>query len=436
MTAMAKVETPSVDRAPLRVEGQVGGSKLGPKLHKPGARARRTWITRGIWAAIIAAGVGTLAYAWRPQPIQTDLTKVTRGDLIVTVEEVAKSRVRDRYVVAAPLAGNLLRVELKPGDSVQGGAVLARITPMESPLLDPRSRSEAASRSAATLAAERQSRAAVARAEIASQHAEEDLTKDRKLVESGSIPPESLTRASLESRLRTEELASARFAAQMATHEAAMARAALARFDATRSVDGFDVPSPTTGSVFRVLTQNAGPVQAGTPLVEIGDPSALEIVTDVLSTDAVRIHPGAKTTLERWGGAADLKAHVRRVEPSGFTRLSALGVEEQRVPVVIDLDEPRERWTALGDGFRVEVRIVVDERRGVLRAPLGAIFRHGDGWATYTVNDKGKVELALLTLGARNDVDVEIVRGVPEGATVVVHPGERVKEGEKVVSRK
>jgi HlyD family secretion protein len=390
-------------------------------------------LTRALLGAAASAAALGLGYAWRPKPIPVDMGTVTRGELVVAVEEVAKTRVRDRYVIAAPLAGSLLRIELRPGDRVEAGAVLARIAPMESPLLDPRSRAEAGSRSAAAAAAERQALAAVARAEVASKHADDELERTRSLVTARSLAEDALTRGSLDARLRREELASAKFGVQMAAHEAAMARAALARFGGTRPTDGFDVPAPITGTVLRVLSQNAGPVQPGTPLIEVGDPAALEVVTEVLSADAVTLTRGARATIERWGGAP-LAGHVRLVEPSGFTRLSALGVEEQRVPVVIDLDERRERWAALGDGFRVEVSVVVEQKLSVLRAPIGAVFRHGDGWAAFVVED-GTARLRPVTLGARNDVNVEIVGGAAEGATIVVHPSERVKDAVKVEAR-
>ena len=404
-------------------------------LTSPGAakKHRRRWVSRAVWGGLAAGGVAGLAWAWQPKPVTVDVATVSRGDLVVSVEEVARTRVRDRYVVSAPLGGNLLRIELRPGDTVEAGGVLARLAPMESPLLDPRTKVGAGARSAAAMAGERQARAAVARAELASSHADEELERDRRLAATGSIPDQALTRAELEARLRREELASSRFAEQMAAHEAAMARAMLARFDGTRSAEGFDVPAPVRGTVLRVLSQSAGPVQPGTPLLEVGDPAALEVVTEVLSADAVRIRAGSRVTLERWGGSP-LRAHVRRIEPSGFTRLSALGVEEQRVAVVVDLDEPRDRWASLGDGFRVEARIVIEEKRGVLRVPAGAVFRHHDGWAAYLVED-GRARLAPVVLGSRSDADVEVQHGLSESAVVVVHPSERVKGGVKVAAR-
>lgn len=397
------------------------------------SRKRRRWPARAAWALVLVTGIAALVYAWRPQPIPVDATAVTRGDLVVSVDEVGKTRVRDRYVVSAPLAGNLLRVELRPGDTVRAGAVLARLSPLEAPLLDPRTRAEAASRSGAAAAGERQARAAIVRAEIASQHADDELGRVRKLVASGSLARDELIRAELEARLRAEELASARFAAQMATHEAAMTRAALARFGAGAARESFEVTAPVDGTVLRVPAQSAGPVQPGTPLVDLGDPAALEIVSDVLSADAVRITPGTKVVIERWGGPP-LTAHVARVEPSGFTRLSALGVEEQRVPVVIHLDDPREKWSSLGDGYRIEARVVIEEKRDLLRAPIGAVFRHGEGWAVYAIR-AGRAALVPVTLGSKSDLDVEIAEGLADGDMVIVHPGEKVKAGVKVAPR-
>lgn len=409
-----------------------------PSALTPAARARRgraakRWLRYAVWSLAVLVAAGALVAALWPKPVLVDVAAVVRGDLVVAVEEVARTRVRDRYVVSAPVSGALLRSELRAGDRVEQSAIVARITPLFSPMLDARTKAEAGARSAAAAAAERQARTAVARAEAAAQFADEDLDKARRLVAGGSLAEEAVKRAALEARLRAEELASARFGAQTAAHEAAMARAALARESGLRGGDSFDVPAPAPGSVLRVLSPNAGPVAAGAPLLEIGDPDALEVVTEVLSADAVRIRPGAAVRLERWGGP-ELRAHVRRVEPAGFTRLSALGVEEQRVPVIVDLDEPRESWDALGDGYRVEATIVLEERRAVLRAPLGAVFRHGDGWAVYTV-DGDRARVTPVALGARSSSEVEIAGGLAEAARVLVHPSERVKDGVPVRAR-
>lgn len=399
------------------------------------ARVRRGKLARRIVLGVFALGIVlALGLAFRPRPLEVDVAAATRGDLVVTVDEMGKTRVRDRYVVSAPLAGNLMRVELRAGDAVGAGAVLARIVPLQPMLLDPRSRVEAQARVAGAAAGQRQAQAAIARAELAAAHARDDLERTRRLVASGSLPNDALLTAELESRLRTEELASARFAEQMAANEVVMARAALKRFDPNAAPsEAFDIASPVAGRVLKVATQSAGPVQPGTPLVEVGDPAALEIVSDILSADAVRMNPGAKVKVERWGGDP-LAAHVRRVEPSGFTRLSALGVEEQRVPVVIDLDDPREKWAALGDGYRVEVRVTVAEKHGVVHVPLAAVFRHEDGWAVYAVRED-RARVVPVKLGVRSDVAVEIESGLTDGERVLVHPSERVADGIRVRAR-
>jgi HlyD family secretion protein len=396
-----------------------------PRTKKKRARVVR----RMVWIALAVAIAVAIALAARPRPISVEAIAVQRGDLVVTVDEMAKTRVRDRYLVSAPMAGNVLRIELRPGDSVQAGSVLARVAPTPPPLLDPRARVQAEARVSSASAAQKQSLAAVARAEVAAEHADKELERTRSLVQSGSLAKDVLIDAELAARMRREELASARFASQMAAHDASMAAAALRRFE-VRSDDGFDVTSPVAGRVLRVAQPSGGVIMPGAPLVEIGDPAGLEVVADVLTADAVRMHPGAKVTVHRWGGTP-LAAHVRTIEPSAFTRMSALGVEEQRVAVVIDLDEPRERWAALGDGYRVEVRILITERKDVVRVPLGATFRHDGAWAAYGVKN-GKAELVRLELGARSDADVEVVSGLSRGDVVVLHPSERVVQGARV----
>ena len=225
------------------------------------------------------------------------------------------------------------------------------------------------------------------------------------------------------------------FASRVARHEVDLAQAALGRFGAgAGSGDQMEVRAPVDGVVLRVIQESSGVVQAGAPLLELGDPAALEIAIDVLTSDAVRIPIGAHVELDRWGGAGTLAGHVRRVEPSAFTRVSALGVEEQRVNVLIDLDTPREQWAALGDGFRVEARIVVLEVPGALSVPATAVFRHGTGWALYRLVDGHAVRTEIET-GARTGTAVEVRSGVDEGDVVIVHPSDRVADGVEVERR-
>lgn len=403
-----------------------------PSEKKSSARARRRWLGRLGWALLALALVGLVVFAMLPKPVTVETATVKRGPLVVTVDEAARTRVKDRYVVSSPLAGNLGRIELNPGDRVKAGDVIARISPVDSPLLDARTRTETEARVAGATAAQRQAAAAVSRAELAQAHAASELETARGLVGKGALVAKDLENAELEQRLRVEELASAKFAAQVADHEVQMTRAALARIGG-KTGEQFEITAPTSGRVLRVVQKSAGVVAPAVPLLEIGDDAALEVVSDVLTSDAVRIPSAAKVKLLRWGGEP-LAGHVRTIEPSAFTRISALGVEEQRVTVVIDLDEPHAKWTALGDGYRLDVQIVTWEQTSVLTLPQGAAFRSADHWAVFVV-DAGRARLRPVELGQRSVFDAEVLSGLDEGTTIVLHPGEKVVDGVQVTTR-
>jgi HlyD family secretion protein len=235
--------------------------------------------------------------------------------------------------------------------------------------------------------------------------------------------------------MRAEELTSAEFAGKVATEEVRIARVALGRDGEGAARDKHvDVLAPASGRILRVQQKSAGVVQAGAPLLEVGDPAALEIVVDLLTTDAVQVPPGTPVVLQGWGGAAALSGRVRRTEPSAFTKPSALGVDEQRVNVVIALVDPRERWASLGDGYRVEARLVLWRGEDILQVPQGAVFRRGDGWAVFRV-DGGVSRLVPVTIGHRGEANVEILAGLSPGEQVAVHPGDRVKDGARVEAR-
>ncbi len=423
--------------SPATTPTEPEGSPRKPALgsNHPAAQHRvRTWVYRGLAAlAVLAMVVGTVI-AFRAKPVVVEVRAAVRGPMLVTVDEDGSTRVKDRYTVTAPLAGSLARIERHAGDLVQRGSALARIFPSASPLLDPRSRAEAVARVAAADAAWRQTQAAIGRAQALADQAGREAARERSLLAAGASAPRTLEQAELEQRTRTEELASARFAARVAEHELALARATLGRLTAGTGPDQMEVRSPVDGQVLRVLRESEGSVQPGTPLLQVGDPAALEIVVDVLSGDAVGMRPGARVAIERWGGDSALQAHVRRVEPSAFTRISALGVEGQRVNVIVDLDEPHERWATLGDAFRVEARIVVWERADVLQVPSGAVFRHGTGWATYVV-EGDMARLRPVTIGKQNGSDAEILDGLRPGDRVIVYPSDEVAEGVQVRSR-
>lgn len=399
------------------------------------SQARKRWVKRGAAVALAAALVVAVVAAARPRPVAVDLATVRRGAMQVTVDEAGRTRVRDRYVVLAPLGGELARITLRAGDTIARGGPLARILPQAPALLDPRSRAEATARLATAQSAAQQAKTNVARAELALEHARGDAERFKRLAASGSISPDEAAHAELEMNLRTQELASARFGAQVAAHDVETASAVLARYgDGAKGRDAFDVVSPIAGRVLRVIQSSAGMVAPGAPLLELGDPTELEAVVDVLTEDAVRIPPRAKVVLDRWGGAWTLAAHVRLVEPSAFTRLSALGVEEQRVSVVIDFDEPLERRAALGDGFRVEARIATWQKDDAIAIPSSAAFRQGEGWAVFVALD-GRARLRSVEIGRRSASEVQIVSGVAEGDKVVVHPSDKVEDGVRIATR-
>jgi HlyD family secretion protein len=396
-------------------------------------RGKSKWLKRSL---LIAAGLvvtALFALAFVPRPLPVDTAPVGRAPMAVTVDEDGVTRIKDRYVVSAPLHGSLARIELQPGDVVKRGGVLGRIVPLAPPLLDDRTRKSAEARLAASLATEKQVRAQVERARAGQEFASGELDRQRSLSDRGAGTRGALEQAVLNERTARAELESTRFGVQIAEYEVEMARAALGRLTGGRNEPQLEVRSPVDGKVLRVHQRHEGVVQAGTPLVEVGDPQALEILVDVLTSDAVRIRPGAAVTIDRWGGAP-LDASVRVVEPSAFSRISALGVEEQRVNVVIDLRSPQKVWTMLGDGYRVEARITVWQAADVVQVPSSAVFRHEDGWALFSV-EGGAARLRKVAIGERTAAAVQLTSSGSEGARVVLHPSDRIRDGVKVAER-
>jgi HlyD family secretion protein len=401
------------------------------------ARERRRKLTRafrrGLLGLVALAAALGVVLALRPRPVPVDVAPATRGPLVVAIEETGLARVKDRYVVSAPASGSVSRQLLEPGDAVREGDVVAEIAPSLSPLLDARTRSEAQARLSAAVSALGQAQAQHGRAKVAEELARGELSRARSLAAGGSMPGQDLDRAEFEARMRSEELSSAVFAAKVAGEQVRAARAALAGDGGARGRH-IDVLVPASGRVLRVLHQSEGVVLAGTPLLEVGNSEVLELVVDLLTTDAVRVHPGTLVTVQGWGGDRALAARVRKVEPSAFTKPSALGVEEQRVNVIAAFTDPRRDWAALGDGFRIEARLVLWESAEVLKIPQGAAFRHGDGWAVYRI-ESGKARLTRVQIGHRGETELEVLAGVEPGAVVAVHPGDRVKDGARVEPR-
>lgn len=399
-------------------------------------RALSRWIKRGLLATVALGLLALLVKAMLPKPVPVDLAVAEKAPLRVTVDEDGTTRVKDRYVVSAPLTGSLARLELDPGDSVKQGDVVARIVPLAPPLLDERSKQSAEARVAAALAAQRQATAQVERAKANQEFVKKNIERARSLADKGVAARESVDQAELAERTAHADLESSRFGAKVADYEVEVARATLGRLGKKLkpgSEEQFLVKSPVAGRVLKVLHKSEGVVQAGTPLVEVGDPAALEIVVDVLTSDAVEVLPGTEAVLGEWGGAP-LPARVRIIEPSAFTRLSALGVEEQRVNLVLDPMGPAEPWARLGDGYRVKAEIVTREKAEALQVPASAVFRRDSGWAVFRVEGQ-VVRLSPVQLGLRTQRRVEVVAGLEPGARVVVHPSDRVFDGVKVSAR-
>ncbi len=386
--------------------------------------------------AAAAAIAGLLFLVFRPSPVHVETGTVARGRLLVTVDEEGETRVRDRFVVAAPIAGRVARLVLEAGDAVRQGEVIARMHPLP---LDPRSRAEAEARLEAAQAAVREADARVAQAQAAHEQAARSAARSRQLGRSGTIADEELEQAVLLETARAREREAAQFAARAAAYNLEAARAALlapggggsqALVAACESGEPgcVELRSPVDGQVLRVPEKSERVVTAGTPLLELGDPAALEVVVDVLSTDAVKVRPGAAMLIEEWGGAQPLQATVRRVEPAGFTKLSALGVEEQRVNIVGDFAGTHD---GLGDAYRIEARIVVDEAADALLVPSSALFRRGGQWHVFTVAGE-RAALRAVEIGRSNPRHAEVLSGLAEGDTVILHPSDQVADGVRI----
>jgi HlyD family secretion protein len=389
-------------------------------------------------AAIVVVGLG---YAFWPQPVEVDLAEVARGPLEVTVDEDGKTRIREKYVVSAPLAGRLLRIDMDAGDPVEAGkTLLATIEPRDPELLDARTIAQAEARVRMAEATLKKMEPMMEQVRAAQAFAEAELARFR---EAGTAVSKSeLENAEYEYRRTSEEQRSMRIQEEIARFELEQAQAALLRTRPRDDLEGdgkangwtFTIYSPINGQVLRVLQESAAVVTAGTPLLELGDPRDLEAEIDVLSRDAVKIHPGAKVWFEHWGGDRDLQGRVRLVEPSGFTKISTLGVEEQRVNVIVDFVDPPEERTTLGDGFRVEARIVIDEAEDVVKVPTSALFRVGKDSAVFQVKDDA-VEQVIVKIGRQNGLEAEVIEGLAPGDRVVIHPSDQVEAGVRVRQR-
>jgi HlyD family secretion protein len=408
------------------------GSPTGQRQDRASRRRRRSL---AVWIAGGLALLTVLAWAFRPQAVPADLAPVERQPMEVTLDEEGETRVRDRYQISAPVAGKVLRIELEPGDPVvAGGTVLASFQPAA---LDPRTLAESEARLRAARSARDQARAELERSRAELAQSEVEAERYRRLSRERIVSEERLDAVELDLTTRRRMVEAARFRLQTAGHQLEQAEAALLHTRGGGDGEPLSLTSPIDGVVLTRRRESEAVVAAGEPLLEVGDPSRLEIVADFLSSDAVRIAAGDPVHVEQWGGEARLEGTVRRVEPSGFTKVSALGVEEQRVNVIIDFVDPRDGWEKLGDGYRVEVLVVVWREDDVLQVPSSALFRSQDGWAVFTVDGENgaRARRTPVEVGHRNGLQGEVRSGLEAGDTVIVHPSDAISDGVKVEQR-
>ncbi|MFT5182844.1 MAG: HlyD family secretion protein [Alphaproteobacteria bacterium] len=397
------------------------------------------WRRFTLWGVLVIALLGGLAFAFRPQPVPVDFAQVARGVLIVTVDEEAETRVRDVFMLSAPVTGRLRRIENDVGDEVIANVtIVARLEPADPSFLDVRSASQARAAIQAADSALSLAKAELAEALAEREFAEGELRRAKQLIRSQTISQRALDEAQRLSKTRVAAVTTALAAVGMHEFELTEAKARLLSPIETQDLHGacdcISISAPVSGQILRLLHESEVVVQAGEALVEIGNPDSLEIVADLLSSDAVRVEAGQRVVIDEWGGDLPLAGIVRRVEPYGFTKVSALGIEEQRVNVIIDISDPPERWRRLGHGYRVETRIVLWQGDDVLKVPLTALFRDGEDWAVFVAAD-GHARRRHVVLGHSNGLEAEITSGISDGEQVVLHPSDRIVEGVGLAAR-
>jgi HlyD family secretion protein len=398
---------------------------------------------RGAWRKYVPYGVGAvllvlIVTALLPKPLEIEAVAVSTGPLTVSVLEEGKTRIRHRYVVSPPLTGFLRRLELRAGDRIEAGkTVLALIQPQPASFLDPRARAEAEARMRGAEAAKAQRETQIERARVALDWAEKEFARARELKKSGAISTKEWDSAQNQVEALTRELHTAVFALQVAEFERAQAEAALmqAKNPGAEGAEPLPITAPVSGFVLNVYEESARILPAGTPIMEVGDPTDLECEIELLSSDAVGVQAGAEVSIEQWGGDAPLRGKVALVEPGGFMKVSALGVEEQRVKVRVNFDEAFPPGRSMGDRFRVEARIVTWRGDRVLQVPTGALFRRGGDWMTFLL-EGGKARLTKVQIAHNNGVAAEVRSGLSEGQRVILHPPDAVADGAAVSVRK
>lgn len=398
---------------------------------------RRLSPTRILVWLVLAAVAAAFVWAFMPKPLEVATATVERGFLRITLDEEGQTRVRDRYVVSAPVDGKVLRIEHEPGDTVRSGStILARFQPSRPGFLNSRTRAEAQARVARSEAQVERARVELDRANAELDHAEAELARHEQLHAEGLMADNRLEAARLRAVTASEAVRGAGSAIVVSELELERARTSLIEAGATGTDQGdvIVLRSPISGVVLQRLRESESVVPSGEPLIEVGDPEDLEIVSDMLSMDAVQIDPGDPVLIEQWGGETTLRGVVRQVEPFGFTKISALGVEEQRVNVIVDFEDPRAAWEALGDGYRVEIRVVVWETDNSLKVPSSSLFRNGDDWAVYVIDELSLARLREVQIGRRNALEAEVLAGLEQGDQVIAYPGDSIEDGMEVLA--
>jgi HlyD family secretion protein len=374
-----------------------------------------------------------LTWGFWPQAVLVESAAVKRGPMTVSIDEEGRTRVIDRYIISAPVDGVACRVQLDVGDAVAKDEILLGITPPESQVLDPRSRAQAQAQVAAAESALQSAREQANATAAAAKLAVIELERLQPLLQKGAVSKDTHDKAATEVQTTEAAHRSATFNVEVARYELQAARTVLEySTDSSREpAERIPVLSPVNGKILKVMHECEGPVKTGEPLLEVGDPAALEIEVDVLSADAVRIKPGMKVLFERWGGAQPLEGVVRIVEPVGFTKISALGVEEQRVLVISDFTSAADKWQRLGDGYRVEAQFIIWHEDNVLQIPASSLFRYRDGWAVFVI-DGSRATRREVTVGQRNGLIAQIIDGLEQGEAVINHPSEAIEDGTRI----
>lgn len=401
----------------------------------PSAPSRR--VRQALPWLIALALVALIVYGLTPKALPVEAAKVTRGPLAVSVLEEGKTRIRHRYTISPPISGFLQRVALRAGDRIAAGqTVLCEIQAEPASLLNPRNQTEAEARVKAVEAALNQRQADLERAHAANDLANRELNRAIPLRKSGAISTKEWDTAEMQASMRGREERGAEFALQVAKFDLQQAEAALlqARGGAAATGEPFLILAPIDGYVLNVFEESARVLASGTPIMEVGNPTDLEAEIELLSTDAAGVAPGAKALIERWGGPQPLRATVSMVEPAAFTKISALGVEEQRVKVRVQFEEPPAALTPLGDRYRVEARITTWSAPGVLQIPSGALFRRGGDWMCFVVTGS-HARLRRLEIAHNNGLQAEVLAGIAEGEAAILHPPDAVTDGVKVTLR-